>query len=158
MVGSNVFGRGFGEKSFNKIFEKYPNILIDDESKKDKINQLLTVDGVAKITAEKFVDKIPEFLKFLKDADLDYKLDEKEVDPDLNTDHELYGKKIVLTGFRDKNLLDRLKKIGAEPSGSVTKNTFAVIVKDKDEDTGKADQARKLGIKIMTIDEFEKLL
>ena len=57
------------------------------------------------------------------------------------------GKKIVLTGFRDKNLLDRLKKIGAEPSGSVTKNTFAVIVKDKDEDTGKADQARKLGIK-----------
>ena len=158
MAASNVFGRGFGEKSFNKIFEKYPNILVDDESKKDKIDQLLTVDGVAKITAEKFVEKIPEFLKFLKDANLDYKLDEKEVEQDLDTDHELYGKKIVLTGFRDKNLLDKLKKIGAEPSGSVTKNTFAVIVKDKDEDTGKADQARKLGIKIITIDEFEKLL
>ena len=162
MAASNVFGRGFGEKSLNKIFEKYPNILKNDESKKDKVEQLITVDGVAKITAEKFVEKIPEFLKFLKDGNLDYKLDEKELDKeldkDLDKDHELYGKKIVLTGFRDKNLLDRLKKIGAEPSGSVTKNTFAVIVKDKDEDTGKADQARKLGIKIMTIDEFEKLL
>jgi NAD-dependent DNA ligase len=163
MAASNVFGRGFGEKSFNKIFEKYPNILVDEESKKDKVDKLLTIDGVAKITAEKFVEKIPEFLKFLSSAKLDYKLHEKlandnQSDTDKKMDHELYGKKIVLTGFRDKELLNTLKKIGAEPSGSVSKNTFAVIVKDKDEDTGKADQERKLGIKIMTVDELEKIL
>ena len=37
---------------------------------------------------------------------------------------------------------------------SVTKNTFAVLVKDKDEDTGKANQARKLNIQLMTPEEF----
>jgi len=30
-----------------------------------------------------------------------------------------------------------------------------VIVKDKDEDTGKAEEARKLGVRVITPDEIE---
>ena len=41
---------------------------------------------------------------------------------------------------------------------AVSKNTFVVIVKDnesKDEDTGKIDQAKKLNIPILTLEEFK---
>ena len=39
---------------------------------------------------------------------------------------------------------------------SVSKTTFVVLVKDKDEDTGKADQARKMNSPLMTPEEFIK--
>ena len=98
------------------------------------------------------------FIKFLDNANLMYKLQKQEVPPsEFDETHPLFNKKIVMTGFRDKELLERLKSIGAENSATVSKNTFAVIVKeDKDEDTGKADQARKLNIPIMTLEEFNK--
>jgi NAD-dependent DNA ligase len=59
-----------------------------------------------------------------------------------------------MTGFRDKDLIARLDSVGAIQGSSVSKNTFVVLVKDKDETTGKAEEARKLGIQIMTPDEF----
>jgi hypothetical protein len=36
----------------------------------------------------------------------------------------------------------------------VSKNTFVVLVKDLDEDTGKAFDAKKLGIPLMTPSQF----
>ena len=67
-----------------------------------------------------------------------------------DTGHELFGKKWVMTGFRDKELIEKLKKVGAEQQSAVSKKTFMVIVKDKDEDTGKAEEARRLGVPVLT--------
>ena len=61
-----------------------------------------------------------------------------------------------MTGFRDAAIQDVLKKVGAKLGQSVSKNTFLVLIKDKDEDTSKATEARKLGIQMMTPDEFMK--
>jgi NAD-dependent DNA ligase len=55
-----------------------------------------------------------------------------------------------MTGFRDKDLESKLKSLGAKISSSVSKNTYLVLVKTMDEDTGKVADARKLGINIMT--------
>ena len=60
-----------------------------------------------------------------------------------------------MTGFRDKELISSIEAIGASIGSSVSKNTFIVLVKDKDEDTGKAEQARKLGVPLMTPEEFK---
>ena len=51
---------------------------------------------------------------------------------------------------------DELKQIGANESSAVSKNTFAVIVKSKDEDTGKVEAARAKDIPIYTVDEFKE--
>ena len=59
-----------------------------------------------------------------------------------------------MTGFRDKELIEKIKKVGGDLSNSVSKNTFVVIVKNKDEETGKIDQAKKLQIPIMIPEEF----
>jgi NAD-dependent DNA ligase len=69
----------------------------------------------------------------------------------------LYGKKIVVTGFRPKELMDKIVSLGGEIGSSVSKKTFAVLVKSLDEDTGKAEQARQLGVSLMTAEGFKKL-
>ena len=51
---------------------------------------------------------------------------------------------------RDKALKELLTKIGAEMSGSVSKKVEFVVVGTLDEDTGKADDARKLNIPLLT--------
>lgn len=156
MTASNSFGRGFGDKRFEAILDMYPDILVTKETDQEKIAKLVKVEGVAKKTAEKFVEHIPSFIKFMKEAKLDSKLTLTITEPsEIDKSHPLYGKKIVMTGFRDKDLIQKLKDIGAENSASVNKNTFVVLVKcDKDELTGKTEEAKKLDIPIMTLDEF----
>ena len=68
----------------------------------------------------------------------------------------MFGKSIVMTGFRDAEIQDALKNVGAKLGSSVSSKTFVVLVKDKDEDTGKAGEARKLGVPLMTPEEFRK--
>ena len=52
--------------------------------------------------------------------------------------------------------IEFLKKVGASQGANVSKNTFLVVAPSKDEDTGKAEEARKLNIPILTIDEFKQ--
>jgi NAD-dependent DNA ligase len=59
-----------------------------------------------------------------------------------------------MTGFRDTKILEALKNVGAKLGSSVSKNTFVVLVKDLDEDTGKTFDAKKLGIPLMTPSQF----
>ena len=49
-----------------------------------------------------------------------------------------------------------MKDLGVSLSSSVTKQTDYVIVKSIDETTGKVEQAKKLGITIITIENFTK--
>ena len=61
-----------------------------------------------------------------------------------------------MTGFRDAELLELIKKVGAKLGSSISKNTFVLLVKDlnAEQDTGKALEAKQLGIPIMTKDDF----
>tara|TARA_B100000941_G_C27965827_1_gene283858 strand:- start:58 stop:426 length:369 start_codon:yes stop_codon:yes gene_type:complete len=112
-------------------------------------------------TAERFVNNIDKFMDFVKVAKLEDKLNNAvqnatKEKSEKDESHPLYEKVVIITGFRDKNLSEELKKIGAKESNSVSKNTFAVVVKSKDEDTGKAEAARKKNIPIYTVEEFKE--
>jgi NAD-dependent DNA ligase len=155
MSASNIFGRGFSGKKIELIIEAYPNVLLSKETNEQKISKISSIKGMAQKTSEAFVEKIPDFIKFIKDAGLESKLavdisEKKEFD----TKHPLFGKTIVMTGFRDTTIIEALKKIGAKLGSSVSKNTFAVLVKDLEEDTGKAAEAKKLGVQLMTPSQF----
>ena len=163
MASSNIFGRGFGEKRLSIILKIYPNILSNDLNITEMVLNLIKIDGIAKKTAEKFIEKIPIFINFMKQANLDintYLLKSTNtICSDVNN-HPLYNQKIVLTGFRDKQLEEKIISLGGEISGSVSKNTFIVIVKDDIETiTTKTISANSLNIPIMTADDFtEKYL
>jgi NAD-dependent DNA ligase len=157
MSASNVFGRGFSEKRLELIMDSYPNVLLSKESNVQKVAKISAIKGMAEKTAEAFVERIPDFINFIKEAGLSKKLaqevtEKKQVDES----HPLFGKTIVMTGFRDTQIQEAIKNVGAKLGSSVSKNTFIVLVKDKDEDTGKAADARNLGVTLMTPEEFSK--
>ena len=156
MSASNLFGRGISDKKIEPILEAYPDILVSQESPAEKVKKITEVKGMAKKSAEAFVEKIPGFLTFMVEAGLESKLGQSLEAPKVHIDttHPLYKKSVVMTGIRDDAVKDALKTVGANLGSSVSKNTVIVIAKSKDEDTGKAAEARKLGIPIMTPAEF----
>jgi DNA ligase (NAD+) len=155
MSASNMFGRGFSEKKIEIIMESYPKVLLSKETNSQKISKISAIKGMATKSAEAFVERIPEFINFIKDAGIIKKLAEGIVEKkDVDQSHPLFGKSIVMTGFRDTALQEALKDVGAKIGSSVSSKTFVVLVKDKEEDTGKANEARKLNVPLMTPQEF----
>ena len=161
MKASNIFGRGFGEKKLAPALKEIPDILISKESDALKIDKLITVDGWSTKTATEFVKHIKAFVAFLKECGLEDRALEKAKPAgsgtDLDTSHPLYRQKIVFSGFRPKELMEKIQNRGGVIASSVSKKTFAVIVKTLDEDTGKTQQARELGVSIMTPESFSTL-
>ena len=150
MHATNIFGRGFGTRRLKAILDKEPDILVSSDSEGEKYKKLLAVPGMAKKSVEKFLDKIPFFRVWMQTAGLTNKLEYTPKQVGVPS-HPLFEKKYVMTGTgRDKALKELLTAIGAEMSGSVSKNVEFVVVGTLDEDTGKADDARKLNIPLLT--------
>lgn len=173
MKASNIFGRGFGEKKLKPVLKKYPTLLVDKESDAEKIAKLMTVEGWSTKSSTAFVKHIDTFIAFLKECGLYERFvvgvgdgagvgdggmgDDGMGDDGVDVSHPLYGKKVVMTGFRDKELANLIESVGGEIGSSVSKKTFVVLVKDLNEDTGKAEQARQLGVSLMTPDGFKQM-
>jgi DNA ligase (NAD+) len=155
MSASNMFGRGFSEKKLELIMDSYPDVLISKASNAQKVSKVSAIKGMAEKTSEAFVERIPEFIQFAKDSGLIEKLVIVVVEKKTESTHPLFGKTIVMTGFRDAEIQEALKNAGAKLGSSVSKNTFIVLVKDLEEDTGKAADAKKLGVPLMTPSEFK---
>ena len=160
MSASNVFGRSIGERISGAILEVHPDILVSEDTEEEKIIKVKQVPRVGKI-APRFVAAIPRFVEFMNEINMQDKLVHAPVGaepsvsdaPDAPT-HELSGKSIVFTGGKDKALIKTLEALGAKIGTGVSKNTFVLIAKDKDATTGKVQQARDLGVDIMTLEEF----
>jgi NAD-dependent DNA ligase len=159
MAASNIFGRGFSDKKFELILNEIPDILVSTKTPAQKIAAVAAIKGMAEKTASAFISQIEEFKAFLKECGLENKLllasDSASTATKVeNTTHPLYKKTVVLTGTRDKQVIEILKLAGAVQGASVSKNTFLVVAKSADDDTGKAEDARKLGIPILSVEQF----
>ena len=159
ITASNIFGRGIGEKKAQIILNNYPDVLTSEETYEEKLDKLINIDGFAEKTAEYFLDHIDAFLDFIYEIKQQNKLKVEYLSVEKDTSHDLYNKAIVMTGFRNKNLENRLKLIGANMCGSVSKNTYALLVKNKEDITSKIVKARQLNVPCFTETEFtEKYL
>ena len=157
MSGSNTFGRGFSEKKIELILDSYPDVLLSPLSPSEKIKKVSAIKGMANKTAETFVEHIPDFIRFMRDSNLEHRINvSPPVKANYDTNHPLYGKSVVMTGFRDAELQELIKNVGAKLGSSISKNTFVLLVKDQnaEQDTGKALEAKQLGIPIMTKYDF----
>jgi len=154
MAASNIFGRGFSEKKMELVLNELPDILVSDDSEEEKVHAVASVKGMASKTAEAFVSKIDDFKEFLTECGLEDKLYQKLQQKSVDQSHPLFGKTVVLTGTREKAIIEFLKNVGANQGSSVSKSTHLVVAKNKDEDTGKAEEARKLNVPIMSVEEF----
>ena len=154
LVGSNLIGRGFGEKKVAKIFEVYPDVLVERN-----VAKLAAIPGFSQKTAAEFMQNVPRFVAFLGEIGWEGGM----AGPMPTTKSEmagqtLAGKSVVLTGFRDKELEAAIIARGGSVSGAVSKNTFALIVKNKEDCTSsKYQSAVKHGVPIYTQQEFRAI-
>ena len=134
MSASNVFGHGFSETRFNPIIQTYPDILVSSEPNEVKIKKLTEIKGMATKTASAFVEKISDFIAFLKETGLEGILQAKVevVSAPIISNHPFNGKTIVVTGLTEKVIEDNVKAIGAKFGSSVSKNTDILVAKSVD--------------------------
>ena len=154
MKATNIFGRGLAERKMAPIIEAYPDILTCEEPFTTKVQKVISVRGMAKKSAEAFVSHIPAFLEFIKRSHLLKKLAEvpkKTCDPT----HPLFNKKYVFTGFRDKELEDFIRNHGGDVVSTINANITALIAKDLQDTTGKAEMARTMNVPILRVDTFK---
>ena len=161
MHATNIFGRGFGTKKFQLILKAEPRILLDTTMNfHEKIQRVSMIEGMATKTAEQFINRLPDFLLFLAEINLQHKLNDVNSRTNVNNTiikshkHPLLGQEYIMTGFRDKHLIERLAQVGAEQGNSVKKTTIAVLVKNINENTSKTQEAKRLGIPVLSIEQF----
>jgi len=149
---SNKFGRGFSSTKTKLVMTGYPNVL--DEGERN-IEKLTALKGIEKKSAEAFLSHVDEFIEFMKECGLEDKLKVRTPTPVLYDEtHVLFGKSVVMTGFRDKELENQITSVGGKMGSSISKNTFVLLVKNLDETSGKIENAKKLGLEIMVKDAF----
>ena len=154
MMASNTFGRGFAVKKLKLIMDN-----IDDTSFniKPTIEELISIKGIEKKTAEKFLKNIDNYLQFLEETKIKCIFDKKDdIDESKPEDKTFENINVVFTGFRDKELEKRIENGGGSIKSIITKSVNYLIVKEKDTTSSKVDKAKELGIEIITLEEFNK--
>ena len=162
MIASNIFGRGLGKKKLVLIMDTYPDILLDSKTDIEKTNLLKKIGGIGEENAKGFISNISEFLLFLKECELEYKLSLPESKNSVKKsdiikieNHPLQGKKIVMTKIRDTEIINKLKSVGGILDDNIGKNTFALIVKSKNDVSNKTKYAIEHNIPIFEPNEFK---
>jgi NAD-dependent DNA ligase len=169
MVASNKIGKGLGEKKIKLIMDHFPDILTSTVSLDEKYRRLQTCKGIGEENAKEFVSNIENFLGFLRECRLESKLHQNTVIPSSAPrpsskqsisrsvkEHPLYQKKIVMTKVRDTEIIQSLSKFLATLEDKVNKETFALIVKSKEDKSNKTRDAEKYGVAIFTPEEFKQ--
>lgn len=147
---------------------------IGEESAIDLAKYFKSVENIKKATLEDLED-LPDFGAVMAQSVFDWfrnehniqilkKLEKNGVvirsEKNIESKGKLEGKKFVLTGTLESltrnEAKSKIRELGGDMSGSVSKNTDYVIVGDNP--GSKYDKARELGIKILSEEEFLKII
>ena len=151
MSASNKFGAGMGVKRLTLILDNYPDIL---NTKNNIVNLIKNIDGFEEKTARIFADNINLFKKFYKKIKNKVTLAKNNK----KKSNKLKELKFVFSGFRDKELEKKIINNGGIVNNTISSNTNYLIVKDINSSSSKVSKAKDLGIKIITIKDFFKML
>jgi DNA ligase (NAD+) len=155
LAGLSIYGVGEGMAPL--LVQEFPSIDALLTASKD---ELAGVKGFGPRRAESVYNFLhgpgQKIIQDLRDAGV--KMTE-EVKPKV-TSGPLVGKTVVVTGtlqnYSRKGIEDMIAQHGGKATSSVSKKTDYVVAGD--EAGSKLDKARQLGIKVLTEDEFEKLI
>jgi DNA ligase (NAD+) len=164
MAGSKVFGRGLGTTRFTQLLKAYPDgeLVTDRKSRQEYIDMFLKVNGFAQKTAELAADGMEEFWKFV-DNEIPGSLYEKILDNTIGMVEEpkvsgagaaLKGKKICITGFRDRTISDFIEANGGTVQGTCNGSTNMVVRPDESYTNKKTEFAEEHNIRIITKEDF----
>lgn len=127
--------------------------LLEHFTTKPQIDDILSIEGFAEISAKSYIDGYDKFFDFIKDLPIIF--EEKK---DVKTSSELDGTSFVFTGVRRTDLESIIESRGGKIGGSVSKNTTHLIMKAVGSGSSKEKKALELGITIMTVEQLETML
>lgn len=149
------FGRGIGKRKMKKLIEA-----VGEDFQQWNVNMIARVDGFDVKTAELVMKGVEDFTHFYNESKqyITYKgINEKQ-------EGKLTGHKIVMTGFRDKELEKKVEELGGENQSTVSAKTTIVVASDPSSGSGKASKARELtnsgkaNIQVMSIKQFKEFI
>lgn len=151
MTASLKFGHGFGQKRFEAILDRYPEILDMEHISVDMISE---IPGFQKTTAKRFLTNFQQFLDFLEELPM------IKLKPYINVLSESIGdlfldKQVVMTGFRDEVIEEFIKLNGGSLGNSISNKTKLVIAKEIDGNSIKLQKANSLGIQTTSLNQFK---
>jgi DNA ligase (NAD+) len=145
-------GPGMGSKRISCLITNIPTLLIDKISKKELKTKILKVEGFSEIMADiicknidssiEFINQIKKYATFIKNT---------------RVSDSMIGCKYVFSGFRDKMIETDIINRGGKIVTSVSSKTTAVVTKNGNKTT-KVDNAIKLGINVITLENLIHLL
>lgn len=146
-LGIELIGRSMAKTIVDAGFDTL------NKMSKATVAQIAAIPGVGQTKAEAFCDgfwdlldrgTITGLMQFITIAD--------------KATGSLTGKSICMTGFRDKQMDCQVEALGGTIKSSVGKGLTYLVCKDPSSTSGKAQQARALGVTIVSIDEMWDLL
>lgn len=157
MGSTTYFGHGIGRKKIEAILDTYSNILYMYNSMKMNVfkSKIMEIDGFSDKTADKFIDGLDKFINFLENTPEIKLLKKTKSSTVASVTATMQNINVVFTGVRDTDAEELIKLKGGKVLSSVSNNTTILVVKDKNNESSKIIKAKKLGIKIMELNEFK---
>ena len=128
--------------------------LLEDFKTKPTINEVMSIDGFADISAKSYIDSYDEFFNFVKDLPITI-AEKVEV---IKTGNDLDGKQFVFTGVRRADLESVIESRGGKIGSGVSKNTTHLVMKSIGSGSSKEKKAIELGVEVITVEQLEDLL
>lgn len=149
---SKVFGAigipNVSEKKCRGIFKVIDADSIAKSSPERLYMSLLNADGIGSKTAEVFVSFVKENRSLI-----DYLMKHMNITNDV-----MYNGNIVFTGFRNKELSDKIRSYGYDVVDSVNNQTIAVVDASASHESEKCKSAIKKGISVISLSNIDDLL
>lgn len=158
MTASNLFGRNLGIKKLTLIFKHLKSDKILDTKTKISIEDIQVINGIGDVNATQFVENIDKFRKFyhsnFKESQKPKEI-KKSTEPTQQKQTIFNNKRIVFTGFRDKNLEKLVEDSGGTIVSTLSKKVDYVITKNKDFSSNTITKAKELGIPVLYKDDIK---
>lgn len=128
--------------------------LLEHFETKPTVNDVMSIEGFAEISAKTYVENYDSFFEFIKSLPITV---EKKKEVSL-VGSDLDGKQFVFTGVRRADLEKIIESRGGKIGSGVSKNTTYLVMKEVGSGSSKEKKAIELGVQILNIPQLEDLL
>lgn len=163
MTASNLFGHGIAERKIKKLLEEYPNILdlYKKKSNEELLKLLIEIDSYDTITAKHIINGLCNFMKLYDELKpiLKKQLLASIKPKIVNNNHIFYNKKIIFSGFRNKEWEKYIEDNGGKIVTTISPKIDILVTKQiniDEQKNSKLLKAQELNIKIIAMENFEK--
>ena len=129
-------------------------ILLENFKTKPSVDQVMSIEGFAEVSAKSYIESYDIFFDFIKD--LPVTIVEKVEAVKVGTDLE--GKSFVFTGVRRPDLESDIESRGGKIGSGVSKTTTHLVMKAIGSGSSKEKKAIDLGVEVITVEQLEKML